>query len=62
MKIESQRPEPLVILYDNETLKHASVKSHPENPQRLEKIMENLKAKHLLEPPNVKVISSLSND
>lgn len=44
IKIESQNPQPqVVVLYDRETLKHHSTKAHPENPTRLEKILENLK-------------------
>jgi hypothetical protein len=35
IKIESEVSKKLVILYDKETLKHASTKQNPENPQRL---------------------------
>ena len=60
IKIESEKPQQLVILYDNETLQHSSSKNHPENPQRLEKILENLKNKNILDSNQVKVISNLS--
>ena len=58
--LKSEHPKELVILYDRETLKHHSTKIHPENPMRLEKILESLKENNILSSDKVKVISTLS--
>lgn len=48
LTIKEDEPKQLVILFDRETLKHHSTKQHPENPDRVEKILANLKDKHIL--------------